>query len=332
MRSAFPVTILLWQCLLTNGFVLPSKANVSISLNSAASDGLTNKLRPIVSNVDRHRRKGRIQVHSNDWRHPFYRESRSKLCMNSKEDLLSAPTNDEASGVKERSQIQKNRKNVMVGTLNLIKAMAGTGILALPMGVAKSSDFKASIIPAIALMSILGVTSAYTFMLYGRLIHDCQAKSLGELWEKKMNKKSAWLVSAVSLTFCYGACLAYTLCLGDVSRSLAQTIGLNGAYSTREFWILLLVTAILYPLCNLRSLISLAPLSLAGVGSVLITGIFIAWRCPFLNRSSPYSALALNSLLKTLSPEQIPKFQTLNKGFLSPSSLILFGMAASAYL
>lgn len=142
----------------------------------------------------------------------------------------------------------------------------------------------------------------------------------------------AWLVSVVSLTFCYGACLAYTLCLGDVTSSLAQTIGLNGICTFRQFWIVFLATTILYPLCNLKSLISLAPLSLAGVGSVLITGIFIAWRCPFVNRSSPYSALGLGRLLKTLSPEQVPKFQTLNKGFLSPSSLILFGMAASAYL
>ena len=111
--------------------------------------------------------------------------------MSSKEDLLSdTSTHNETAGAEERSQTQKSRKNVMVGTLNLIKAMAGTGILALPMGVAKSSDFKASIIPAIALMFTLGCTSAYTFILYGRLIHDCQAKSLGELWEKKMNKNS----------------------------------------------------------------------------------------------------------------------------------------------
>jgi hypothetical protein len=85
---------------------------------------------------------------------------------------------------------EDTKKEIVAGTLNLIKAMAGTGILALPMGVAKSSDFKASIIPAIALMSILGAISAYTFSLYGRLLHASQARTLGELWEKNMDKKS----------------------------------------------------------------------------------------------------------------------------------------------
>ena len=88
------------------------------------------------------------------------------------------------------TEIRDNKKEILIGTLNLIKAMAGTGILALPMGVAKSSDFKTSIVPAIALMSALGVTSAYTFILYGRLIHASKAKTLGELWEKNMDKKS----------------------------------------------------------------------------------------------------------------------------------------------
>ena len=142
----------------------------------------------------------------------------------------------------------------------------------------------------------------------------------------------AWLVSAVSLTFCFGACLSYTLCLGDVTSSLAQTIGLNGIWTSRQFWIIFLTTTILYPLCNLKSLISLAPLSLAGVGAVLLTAIFIAWRCPFVNQRSPYSTQGFGPLLKSLAPDQIPKFQTFNKGFFNPSSLILFGMAASAYL
>ena len=142
----------------------------------------------------------------------------------------------------------------------------------------------------------------------------------------------AWVVSAISFTFCFGACLSYTLCLGDVTSSLAQTVGLNGIFTSRQFWIIFLTTTVLYPLCNLKSLISLAPLSLAGVGAVLITAIFIAWRCPFVNQRSPYSIQGFGRQLRTLSPEQLPKFQTLNKGFLNPSSLILFGMASSAYL
>ncbi len=110
--------------------------------------------------------------------------SNEKISNKTSDDSLKYPS--EKKGI----EINGNKKEVLIGTLNLIKAMAGTGILALPMGVAKSSDFKTSIIPAIALMSALGVTSAYTFMLYGRLIHASKAKTLGELWEKNIDKKS----------------------------------------------------------------------------------------------------------------------------------------------
>eukprot|EP00536_Pseudo-nitzschia_multiseries_P011585 jgi/Psemu1/243924/estExt_Genewise1.C_4040012 len=210
--------------------------------------------------------------------------------------------------------------------------MAGAGILALPMGVAKSSDFKSGIYPALLLMSVLGGVSAYTFSLYGRLIHASQSKTLGELWEKLVDKNSAWLVSLASLIFCLGCCLSYSLCLGDVSSSMAQTIGWKGVWASRQFWIIVLTTTILYPLCNLKSLIALAPLSLAGVSAILITSVFIAWRCPLINLGSPYSIKGGGELLKTLSPQQLPKFGSMNKGLLHPSSLVLFGMAAFAYL
>jgi len=51
-------------------------------------------------------------------------------------------TTDGYRGGRKRPKKEDTKKGIMAGTLNLIKAMAGTGILALPMGVAKSSDFK----------------------------------------------------------------------------------------------------------------------------------------------------------------------------------------------
>mmetsp|Transcript_33703 Transcript_33703/g.79479 ORF Transcript_33703/g.79479 Transcript_33703/m.79479 type:complete len:531 (-) Transcript_33703:811-2403(-) len=232
----------------------------------------------------------------------------------------------------ETTKRKKSEKAINAGTLNLVKAMAGTGILALPMGVAKSTDFKSGVYPAILLMSVLGGVSAYTFGLYGRLIHASQAKTLGQLWEKEVDKNSAWLVSFASLIFCLGCCLSYSLCLGDVSSSMARTIGWKGFWASRQFWIIILTTTILYPLCNLKSLIALAPLSLAGVSAILVTSVFIAWRCPLVNPGSPYSIEGGGQLLKTLSSQQLPKFGSMNKGLLNPSSLVLFGMAAFAYL
>ncbi|KAL3904620.1 MAG: hypothetical protein SGILL_009995, partial [Bacillariaceae sp.] len=236
-----------------------------------------------------------------------------------------AATEDET----ETIPIGKSKVNAV--TFNLIKAIAGSGVLALPSGLAAMSDFKMSLVPALGLMTVLGGVSAYTFALYGRLVHASQAKSLGELWEKKKDKRSAWFVSLASMTFCFGACLSYSILLGDVSSSMAQTVGWSGIFATRQFWIIALTTTILFPLCNLRSLLALAPLSLAGVAAVLITTLFIAWRCPLANTLSPYVAPA-GKLLKTLSKTQLPLFNTFNNGLFHPSSLILLGMSASAYL
>lgn len=223
------------------------------------------------------------------------------------------------------------KSKVNTVTFNLIKAISGSGVLALPSGLAVMSDHPSSLVPAIGLMTVMGGISGYTFALYGRLVHASQAKSLGELWEKKKNNRSAWLVSVASLTFCFGACLSYSILLGDLSSSIAQTIGWNGILTSRKFWIVLLTTVVLYPICILRSLLVLAPLSLAGVGAVFMTTFFIVFRCPMINAGSPY-AEAGGKLLKTLTVGQIPKFNTFNNGLCHPSSLILLGMAASAYL
>ncbi|KAG7339278.1 transmembrane amino acid transporter [Nitzschia inconspicua] len=230
----------------------------------------------------------------------------------------------------KRDKFIGNSKTTAV-TFNLIKAIAGSGVLALPSGIAAMSDYGSSLFPAIALMTVLGGISAYTFAMYGRLVHVSQAKSLGELWEKKKNKRSAWFVSFASFLFCFGACLSYSILLGDVSSSMAQTLGGSGILTSRHFWIMLLTTFVLYPLCNLPSLLALAPLSRAGVAAVLMTTMFIVFRCPFVNPGSPYAAVG-GTLMKTLSAIQLPRFNTFNNGFCHPSSLILLGMAASAYL
>jgi amino acid permease len=133
------------------------------------------------------------------------------------------------------------------------------------------------------------------------------------------------------MTFCFGACLSYSILLGDVSSSMAQTVGWSGILASRRFWIVVLTGTVLFPLCNLRSLLALAPLSLAGVAAVFITTLFIVWRCPMVNAMSPYAAPA-GELIKTLFKTQLPAFNTFNNGLLHPSSLILLGMSASAYL
>jgi solute carrier family 38 (sodium-coupled neutral amino acid transporter), member 11 len=249
-------------------------------------------------------------------------------------DVVSSEGNDSDVGpypaeAPGKGSIGKGKVSAV--TFNLIKAIAGSGVLALPSGLAAMSDNGSSLLPAIGLMIVLGGVSAYTFAMYGRLVHLSQAKSLGELWEKKKNKHSAWFVSVACLSFCFGACLSNSILLGDISSSMAQTMGWSGVFSSRQFWIIILTLFVLYPLCSLQSLLALAPLSLAGVVAVFMTTLFIIFRCPLINAGSPYAAPA-GKLLSTLTPRQCPKFNSFNNGLCHPSSLILLGMSASAYL
>ncbi len=177
----------------------------------------------------------------------------------------------------------------------------------------------------------LGGLSAYTFGLYGRLLNSYPANSLGELWEKVKGKGSSWVISMATLTFCFGGALSYTILLGDTFSALAQTAGLQGLLLSRSIWIALVTCIILYPLCNLKSLLALAPLSVSGVAAVAATTCFLGWRCPSINSLSPYAA-GTGALISSLSPRMIPKFNTFNKGIFSLSSTILVGMAASSYL
>lgn len=194
------------------------------------------------------------------------------------------------------------------------------------------SDCKSSLLPALALMVALGGLSAYTFGLYGRVLSIHEAGSLGELWEKEQGRSSSWMISLVSMTFCFGAALSYMILLGDTFPALAATVGLGGVLVSRSFWILLLTGTVLFPLSNLKSLLALAPLSMAGVGAVTATTAFLGFRCPSLNPFSPYQPATASSLLGTLPVALLPQFNTFNKGILSPSATILMGMAASAYL
>lgn len=187
-----------------------------------------------------------------------------------------------------------------------------------------------SLFPALAVISVLGAFSAYTFGLYGRLVHSTQARSLGEIWERVKGQKSSWIISLSSMIFCFGACLSYSILLGDAFQALAASGGLSGVAASRPFWVLLVTLTTLLPLCSLQSLSSLAPMSLMGIFGMLATTCFLGWRCPTINAASPYGAEG--TLLGTLAKHQLPSFGTFNKGFASPASMILGGMAAASFL
>jgi hypothetical protein len=52
---------------------------------------------------------------------------------------------------------------------NLVKAIVGVGVLSLPAGIAAFGDAPSALVPALALIAIIGVLSGYGFAIIGRV-------------------------------------------------------------------------------------------------------------------------------------------------------------------
>jgi len=210
-------------------------------------------------------------------------------------------------------------------TFNMVKAAIGSGVLALPAGVAAMGDTKTALVPAVSMMTILGLLSAYSFYSIGRLCGETKAESLTEVWEKVIGHKTAWLVTMACFITPLGAALTYSINLGAFFSSLAKTAGFSGIMAQRQTSIALITLFALYPLCLMRSLAALAPVSVVGVAAILMTAGFMGLRCV----DGTYSASGY--LLGTLDKSLQPLFGQQSLRIWAPTSLILVSMAATAY-
>lgn len=168
--------------------------------------------------------------------------------------------------------------------------------------------------------------------MIGRLSHLSGAKkskSIGAAWEDEFGANSSWIVSLSCFLTPLGAALTYSIILGDMLSSLAQSAGLTGILARRQASILGITAAVLYPLCNLSSLAALAPVSIIGVVGMMFTTLFMIFRAL---PGGAYCAASGGSLLSTIAPSLQPSFGLIGNNAYSSSILILVSMAATSYL
>jgi sodium-coupled neutral amino acid transporter 11 len=200
-----------------------------------------------------------------------------------------------------------------------------------------------SLVPTTSILLVLGAISAYTFHLLGRLTAVAAAESsrggdgaevtsIGQLWDLEVGESTSWLVSLAVMITCYGTCLAYSITLGDTFRGIAATAGLTaGALSTRRFGVALVGLLGVYPMCRLRSLAALAPVSRLGVVGILATCAVMAARALPGGGYSTAAGTAAAKYLASLPPDLRPSFGV--TGLRGPSSLLVVSsMAATAFL
>ena len=204
-----------------------------------------------------------------------------------------------------------------------------------------------SLVPTTSILLLLGTISAYTFHLIGRLSAVAVAESsssdddrgaitsIGQLWDIEVGKSSSWLVSLAVLITCYGTCLAYSITLGDTFRSLALTAGMSGIATTRTFNVVAISLLGVYPMCRLRSLSALAPVSICGVIGILATCVVMTLRAlpggGYSSMAAAGAAGTATNYLSSLPVELRPSFGI--TGIRGPRSLfVVSSMAATAFL
>jgi hypothetical protein len=161
-------------------------------------------------------------------------------------------------------------------TTSLVKSIVGSGVLALPAGVATLGDSPSAkiVVPVILLIIIIGMINAYFFSLIGRVCHKTGATGYREAWELTMGEEtSQWVAIAVAFKTAL-TCLAFSIIIADSFQSLAIAAGLDHVTRTEALGAVTLCA--LLPLCLLRDLTSLAPFSLLGLaGMTFTTGVML---------------------------------------------------------
>ena len=94
--------------------------------------------------------------------------------------------------------------SVSASVVNLVKNIVGSGILALAAGVAAFSDAKIAILPALALLFLLGGISGYTYSVIGRVGDAVGADTYKDTWNKIFGEKTGFLpeFTVVFMTLC----------------------------------------------------------------------------------------------------------------------------------
>ena len=193
------------------------------------------------------------------------------------------------------------------------------------LGVAAFGDAKGAIVPAVLLISIVGILSGYNFSLLGRICSYVHADSYTSAWKFTIGDSTSWIPALACTCKTFLAVLAYSMVLAETFAGLLTTAGFSQV--TRTQTIIGLTLGILMPLCRLKNLASLAPFSILGIGGMVLTVACMAIR--YCDGSYGVDGWLVEDLKDHLKPA----FGT--KGVmsvLSPNSFILICMLSTAYM
>tara|TARA_B100000513_G_scaffold158315_1_gene75984 strand:- start:230 stop:841 length:612 start_codon:yes stop_codon:yes gene_type:complete len=112
--------------------------------------------------------------------------------------------------------------------VSMAKNIVGSGVLALSAGVAAFSSRKIALLPASALLLVLGAVSAYSFSLIARVGDAVGAETYTEVWTAVFGEKLAAIPSSIITFMTASAAIAYSIIMGDLLASVSTLAGLPG--------------------------------------------------------------------------------------------------------
>mmetsp|Transcript_21240 Transcript_21240/g.49449 ORF Transcript_21240/g.49449 Transcript_21240/m.49449 type:complete len:500 (+) Transcript_21240:79-1578(+) len=207
-------------------------------------------------------------------------------------------------------------------SLNLAKNLVGSGILSLPAGVAAFSASREALGPALLLLVVAALLSAYGFFLIGRVCEETRTTTFGGAWEQSIGR-GAWVPRLTCLLECLGGSIVYAMVLGDVFSSLLHSIGgLPPFLCARSSVICLIASVLLFPLCCLRTFGQLAKFSALGTLASSFVVLFVVKR--FVDGTYGLHGRFQHSLTTSTLVSA--------GGVLSPRVLILASILSTAFL
>jgi len=168
--------------------------------------------------------------------------------------------------------------SVAQSAVNLAKNIIGSGMFALPAGVAAFSGSPKALVPSVAFTLLLGVLSAYGFVLIADACNRTGETTYQGSWGKAIGHRSKWVPAVACIAKAGIGCISYSMILGDCLSLLLKPLSFPAAISSRSAVMLALTVLVLLPLCSMKSLAPLAKFSFLGVLSNVFIAIVIAFR------------------------------------------------------
>lgn len=183
-----------------------------------------------------------------------------------------------------------------------------------------------ALVPAITMMAIAGLLSAYCFSLIGRACAYTGASSYRQAWERTVGPKSAWIPAAACFMVTSCSVLAYSMILSVTLPSLAKSF-LGVIISRTEALIGVTLVALL-PLCLMKSLKALGPFSLIGIMGMCYTCVAMGIRR--FDGSYGVTGQFVNDLPFDLSPRFGPPEDLAD--LMTPNLFLLVSMLSTAFM